>query len=167
MGNEKVTILTKIQVEQKLNRIAHEIYENHFEDKELVIVGIADRGYILAKYLVKILQSICDMNITLAKMEISKKDIQGKVNITGIDEKGIKDTIILVDDVLNTGKTLINGVKHLLNYPVTAVKTVILVNRRHRTFPIRADYVGLTLSTTLKDHIQVELKDGKESVYLT
>ena len=74
--------------------------------------------------------------------------------------------MLLVDDVLNSGKTLIYGAKYLLDYPLKSLKTVILVNRRHRLYPIRADYVGLTLSTTMQEHIEVRFEGKEAEVYL-
>lgn len=164
MEKTKTLILTKQQVEQKLNRMAHEIYEYHCDDKELVIIGIADRGTILAKRLKKILDKISDLKIELIDFQIDKKNPNQS---TDLSQHSLKNKVVLlVDDVLNTGKTLIYSVKYILDQDVKQLKTVILVNRRHRNFPIRADYVGLTLSTTLKEHIDVVLDTKEEGVYL-
>lgn len=165
MEKAKTVILNNIQVEQKLNRMAYEIYENHCDDKSLVIIGIADRGVVLAKRLKKILDKISDLDSTLIELSIDKKNPNKAIDLSKYDLNN--KVVLLVDDVLNTGKTLIYGVKQILEYDIKQLKTVILVNRRHRNFPIRADYVGLTLSTTLKEHITVELTPKQEAVYLS
>mgnify|MGYP003338196033 FL=1 len=165
MEKRRTLILDKTQMEQKLHRMAHEIYENHCDDKEIVIIGVADRGYRLAKYLHNILTQISDLSLSLVELQIDKKKPNKLAsNLANYELEG--KVVLLVDDVLNTGKTLIYGVKQILDQQVKVLKTVILVNRRHRNFPIRADYVGLTLSTTLKDHIDVQLDENKEGVFL-
>jgi pyrimidine operon attenuation protein/uracil phosphoribosyltransferase len=166
MEKSKTLILDKLQLEQKLNRMAHEIYENHCDDKELVIIGIADRGYTVAKSLHKVLAKISDLSLKLVELHINKKNPNNIV--TDLEEYKLSGKVVLlVDDVLNTGKTLIYGVKQILDQDIKILKTAVLVNRRHRNYPVRADYVGLTLSTTLKEHISVELDvKKKEGVFL-
>lgn len=167
MGTEKNIILNHHQVEQKLNRIAHEIHENHFEDKELIIVGIANRGFILAERIFKLLEKISSLDLKLVKLNIDKKHPQKSIDKDQLEQAQLsKKVVLLVDDVLNSGKTLAFGAKHILDYPVKRLCTVVMVNRRHRLYPVRADYVGLTLSTTLKEHISVELSNKKDAVYL-
>ncbi|MBL4625287.1 MAG: phosphoribosyltransferase [Flavobacteriales bacterium] len=168
MTTEKTLILSTERLHQKLNRIAHEIHENHFEDKELIIIGIADRGYIFAKLLTSVLTKISDLDISLHKLKIEKKGMLKEINKQELEKAQLSGKVVLlVDDVLNSGKTLAYGVKHILDYPVKRLCTVVMVNRRHRLYPVRADYVGLTLATTIKEHINVDLQKGKEVVYLS
>jgi len=163
----RTLILTSTQVRQKVERIAHEINENRYTESHIVLVGIANRGYLLAQQLHTILSAIADFDVTLAKLTLDKDnplDHAFQLDIAEAELDG--KLVLLVDDVLNTGKALIYGAHHLIRRPVKMLQTVILVNRRHRKYPIRADYVGLTLATTMKEHIQVEFVDGEAQVFL-
>lgn len=167
MVTSKTTILLHSEIEQKINRIAFEIYENFVDEKELYIAGIAPQGFILTERLAKILEKISPLKIHLIKIELDKdhpleNDIKMNIDLKELDGK----CIALVDDVLNSGKTLIYSARHLLSAKVKKMKTVCLVDRMHRRFPIRADIVGLTLSTTLQEHIEVEFSEGNDKVYL-
>lgn len=164
----KTLVLNHKQIEQKAIRIAHEIYEKNFEEKELIIAGIALNGYLLAQKIAKILQSMSPLKIKLVQIHINKKNpIAEKIKFD-LNENEFKDkSIVLVDDVLNSGKTLIYGAKHFLNTPVKRLSTAVLVDRNHTRFPVKADFVGISISTTLQEHISVELdQKGKESVFL-
>lgn len=166
MQTTRTLILDNAQIEQKINRIAHEIYENNFKEKELVFVGIETKGYQLAKKLTRVLESISPNKIELVSLKLNKENPLSETFLS-TDVHNLKgQTVILVDDVLNSGKTLIYAAKVLLDFPLKKLSTVILVNRRHRQFPIRADYVGLTLSTTIQEHISLEFEKGKDAVYL-
>ena len=167
MSSEKTLILDRKQIQQKLHRIAHELYETHFGEKELVVVGISGQGYFLAKRITSILKKISPIQLHLAELKLDKKQPIGHpFMLRGLKTGLAHKSIVLIDDVLNSGKTLIYGAKILLDHPLKRITTVVFVNRRHRLFPIRADIVGLTLSTTLQEHITVMLEKGKEAVYL-
>ena len=165
---EKTKILDSIQINQKLNRMAYQVYENNFKEKELLIVGIEGNGYKVAERIVVILNSISSIKTKLGKIKLDKENpwnFEPKIDFT---EKDFENkSVILVDDVLNSGKTLMYAVKLFLDKPVKKINTVILVDRSHTRFPVKADYVGLTLSTTLQEHIEADFsKKGKEAVYL-
>jgi pyrimidine operon attenuation protein / uracil phosphoribosyltransferase len=162
-------ILNSKQIEQKINRIAYEIYENNYGEKEIVIAGISKNGFLLAKRISEVLQKISPIKNKLIEIVINKENpLAAEIKIT-LSEKELKNkVIILVDDVLNSGKTLIFGAKPFLNAPIKRLTTVVLVDRGHNRYPIKADFVGLSLSTTLQEHITVELnKKGKECVFLS
>ncbi|HLV43150.1 MAG TPA: phosphoribosyltransferase family protein [Brumimicrobium sp.] len=159
-------VLDERQINQKLDRIAYEIVENNFDDKELFLVGIIGNGYEIAKELAERLEKIGEQKITIVELVIDKKnplkhEITTSVPLEVFDNK----TIVLIDDVINSGHTMQYALIKLLERPTKRVKTVALVDRKHRSFPIRCDYVGLTLSTTLKDRIEVEL-EGVKRAYL-
>lgn len=164
----KVKILNTLQIRQKLNRLAFEVYENNFSEKELLVVGIDGNGYKVAQQLSEKLKEISPLKISLGKIKLNKEKPWEGSPIIDFDEKAfINKTIILVDDVLNSGKTLMYAVKLFLDKPVKKINTVILVDRSHTRFPVKADYVGLTLSTTLQEHIEADFsKREKEAVYL-
>ncbi|HOZ88595.1 MAG TPA: phosphoribosyltransferase family protein [Bacteroidia bacterium] len=165
----KVKILSTLQIRQKLNRLAFEVYENNFSEKELLVVGIDGNGYKVAQQLGEKLREISSMKIHLGKITLNKDKPWEGEPVTDFDEKAfVNKTIILVDDVLNSGKTLMYAVKLFLDKPVKKINTVILVDRSHTRFPVKADYVGLTLSTTLQEHIEADFsKKEKEAVFLT
>jgi pyrimidine operon attenuation protein/uracil phosphoribosyltransferase len=160
---DRTVILNDKQIGQKITRIAHEILENNFQEKSVIIMGIHGEGYVLAKRLVTILESVAEFNIELYEVSMDKKDPLTSGLSTDIEPKKLKNkVVILIDDVLNSGKTLVYATKFLLDFNVKNLQTVCLVDRKHRKFPIRADYVGLTLSTTLQEHITVEF--GKQDI---
>lgn len=166
---EKTLVLNSKQIEQKINRIAYQIYENNYNEKEIVIAGIAGSGYILAKRVADVLKSISKIKIVLIEIKVNKENPAGQKIKISLTESELKNkVIVLIDDVLNSGKTLIFGAKPFLETPVKSLTTAVLVNRGHPRYPIRADFVGLSLSTTLQELITVELdKKGKEAVYLS
>ena len=165
----KTLILTGEQIEQKITRIAYEIYENNYTEKEIIIAGIVPNGYVLAKRIGAVLQKISSIKIVLTDVSVDKEDpARHEIKIALPDKELKNKVIVLVDDVLNSGKTLIFGAKPFLSSPVKRLTTVVLVDRGHNRYPIKADFVGLSLSTTLQEHITVILgKKGEGAVYLS
>lgn len=166
--SNKVKILDNVQIQQKINRLAYQVYENNFSEKELLVVGIEGNGYKVADLLSQKLKSISTLKIKTGKIKLNKdKPWEDEAVIDFSEKDFVNKTIVLVDDVLNSGKTLMYAVKLFLDKPVKKINTVILVDRSHTRFPVKADYVGLTLSTTLQEHIEADFsKKGKEAVYL-
>jgi pyrimidine operon attenuation protein/uracil phosphoribosyltransferase len=163
MTLENNIILTQKEIEHKIRRIGFQIYESHVDDTEIILAGIESNGYILAKKLKKVLEKIATKNIVLCKVTIDKKNPLSEV-ITSIPSEAYKNkSVVLVDDVLNSGTTLIYGVKHFLNVPLKQFKTAVLVNRNHKKYPVKADFKGLSLSTSSHEHIDVNL-NGKASL---
>ena len=167
MENVKTLILSAIQVEQKIQRIAHQILEKNYDEKEIVLIGIANRGYLLAEKINAALQNITKIKVTLHKLKLHKdKPLDNDVDFsTDLDYLNNK-SIILIDDVLNSGRTLIYATRYILDSDLKHLTTVALVDRKHRKFPIKANFVGLTLSTTLQEHISVDFKEGEIKVFL-
>jgi pyrimidine operon attenuation protein / uracil phosphoribosyltransferase len=166
MVADKNLILDAAQVKQKIRRMAFEIYENNFKEKSIVIAGIDGQGYVLAKLLAKEVEAVADMEVTLVKLTLDKlAPQQGEVTLDCDIKIVKKKCIIIVDDVLNTGRTLVYGLKPFLDTEVKKIETAVLVNRSHTSFPVYPQYTGYELSTTIKDHVVVLL--GKETaVYL-
>lgn len=157
-------VLNETQIEQKVKRIAYEILENNFEAETLFLIGIKGNGMMLADELTKILKNISDQRIISGEIIVNKQNPLKQEIETSIDLTQIEDqTVILIDDVINSGKTMQYALIKLLEYPTKRIKTVALVDRKHRRYPIRCDYVGLTLSTTLQDRIEVNLEGVKEA----
>jgi pyrimidine operon attenuation protein/uracil phosphoribosyltransferase len=165
----KVKILDTTQIRQKISRLAFEVYENNFEEKELFVVGIDGNGYKVAQQISEKLTAISPLKIKLGKIKLDKeKPWDGEPIIDFTEKDFTNKTVVLVDDVLNSGKTLMYAVKLFLDKRVKKINTVILVDRSHTRFPVKADYVGLTLSTTLQERIEADFsKKEKEAVYLT
>lgn len=168
MSNSKTLILNNEQIYQKINRISYQIFEDNHTEKEIIVVGIAKKGYLFANRIAEQLEKISNSKITLAKLTINKDspiNHDGELDIS--PEEFNDKVIILVDDVLNSGKALIYGVKYLLDFPIKKMSTVVLVDRNHKKYPIGTHYVGLSLSTTLQNHISVEFNGSSISAFLS
>lgn len=166
MVSERSLILDSVQVKQKIRRMAYEIYEHNFNEKTIVIAGIAGQGYVLARLLIKEIESISPIKTILVKLTLDKSapqqsDVMLDCNIKDLQKK----CIILVDDVLNTGRTFAYGLKPFLSIEVKKIETAVLVNRSHTLFPIYPQYTGYELATTIREHVEVTL--GEETaVYI-
>jgi len=169
MPEKKISILDHQQIQQKLDRIAYQILEDNFDEQEVIIAGILPHGNFLASRLKDILDSIAPFKSNLMTVELDRKSscLNAKTDIA-LDTCTNK-VVILVDDVLNSGKTLAYGFGAFMNVPLKKLRTVVLVDRNHKKFPIKTDYSGIALSTVLKEHVTVALsKDGgDDEVYLT
>jgi len=166
MSSVQTVVLNATQVNQKIDRLAFEIHENTYTEKEIIIAGIAGNGFKLAQLLRDRLANFSDMKVTLVPVNVNKEDplaINASVDLEKADAED--KVVILVDDVLNSGKTLIYGIRHFLQVRLKALRTVALIDRDHKRFPVKADYVGLVLSTTLQEHVRVVL-EGEMAVYL-
>jgi pyrimidine operon attenuation protein/uracil phosphoribosyltransferase len=166
LSEESKCILNAGQIEQKIARLAHEIHEHHYGDAEIVMVGILDRGFEFAARLNDYLLQHTDIEITLASLQMDKDDpLDSFIHMNVPPEELAGKTVLLVDDVLNSGRTAMYAARHILAQSVRDLKTVFLVKREHRRFPIMANYVGMALATTLREHITVVFGEN-EGVYL-
>ena len=162
----RTQILTRQQIKQKLTRMAWQIYEANYKESSIVLAGINGNGFVLAERLAKLIQSISSINVILTEVIINKKEpFNSPIQLSICDQEFNDKVVVLVDDVLNSGKTMIYGVKHFLKKSVKMIKVISLIDREHHKFPIRTDYAGLVLSTSIKDHVAVELGDN-EGVFI-
>lgn len=160
MALTKNVILDHDEINHKIKRIAYQIYENNVNETEVVLAGIDRNGYILAEKLKAALIEISPITPVLCKVSIDKKNPRKDIK-TSISAEDYKNkSVVLIDDVLNSGTTLIYGVKHFLEVPLKQFKTAVLVNRNHKKYPVKADFKGISLSTSLNEHVDVIL-DGK------
>jgi pyrimidine operon attenuation protein/uracil phosphoribosyltransferase len=166
MSDTNTLIQNHHQIQQKINRIAYQIYENNYLENEIVMAGIADRGYILAQKIIEALSKVSNLQVTLLELKIDKENpfLTSDMSIENIDFSN--KVILVVDDVLNSGKTLMYGVKLFLKNPVKKISTIVLVDRNHKTYPINADYVGLSLATTFKQNVSVVFEPNNDAVFL-
>ena len=162
----KSIILTDQQINNKIRRIAFQIFENNIDEKNIVIAGIKNKGFILAQKLKDVLEEISSIKVQLCEVRINKKSPQEKIETSLNSNEYKNQSLVLVDDVLNSGTTLIYAVKHFLEVPLKQFKTAVLVNRNHKKYPIKADFKGISLSTSLQEHISVEFKKGSSSAFL-
>ena len=161
-------ILNAAQIRQKITRIAFEIYERNFEENELVLVGIADNGFVFAELLAKELKSISPISVSLHRLELNKTNPSAATLVLKpeLDELQNK-VLILVDDVLNTGKTLAYSLPLFLDARARKIEIATLIDRHHPLFPVAATYTGYSLATTLKEHIEVTFPaDGNFGAFL-
>ena len=160
-------IMDKEDIQRTINRIAHQIYENNINEKNLIVTGIVKNGLTLANRIIIELNRIGCLNVQLIEIIINKKNPRNKVLMTKNLDFCEGKSVAIVDDVLNTGSTLIYAVNYFLQIPVKQIDTAVMVNRNHKKFPVKANFKGISLSTSLNDHVKVIL-DGKESgIYLS
>lgn len=160
-------ILSHQEIQHKIRRIAYQIYEANVDEKEIVIAGIDGGGLNFAKKIQSVLIKITAADILLCKVIMDKKDPLSSGVITSMAADDYRNkSVVLVDDVLNSGTTLIYGVLHFLKTPLKQLKTAVLVNRNHKKYPVKADYKGISLSTSLKTHVHVSFKAKNDMVYL-
>lgn len=164
----KTLILDNQQIQQKINRLAYQVYEENYTESTLTIAGIAPNGYALAELIAEKLRTISPLQVELVKLAVNKEnplqsEIQSSAGNSANADQGV---VILVDDVLNTGKTMMYGVKYFLEFPIRKLQTLVLIDRDHKLFPIKADFIGLSLSTNLQEHVNVQISANNMAVYL-
>lgn len=156
----KNIILTNQEIEHKIKRIAYQIYETFVDDEEIVIAGIAANGFIFAKKVAVALEAISPIKVSLCEVQINKQKPESPISTSLTKEQYANKGLVLVDDVLNSGTTLIYAVRHFLDVPLKKFKTAVLVDRNHKKYPVKADFKGISLSTSLLEHVQVVFNDN-------
>ena len=156
----KTEVLDEDQILRICNRFAFQILENSIDSDVIHIIGIKEKGFDIAKIVERELKSITKKNISLSSIKIDKKNPKDSVLSDSNLNKNI-NTIFLIDDVLNTGKTLIYSLSFLLKFNFKSIKTLVLIDRNHKQFPIKVDYKGISLSTNINDNIKL-LNDNKK-----
>jgi len=163
---QKTIILNNEQIQHKTKRIAYQIYESNINESEVILAGIKENGFIFAKKIKEALTEISSINVTLCEVIIDKKKPRDPIS-TSLDASEYKNkSLVLVDDVLNSGTTLIYAAKLFLEVPLKRFKTVVLVNRNHKKYPIKADFKGISLSTSMQEHIYVEFEGKSAQAFL-
>lgn len=161
------TILSHVQIQHKIERIAYQIYEANVSEEEIIIAGIVGGGLEFAKKIAAKLKKITTAKITLCKLSMDKTNpLKSGVSTSIPEDEFINKSVVIVDDVLNSGTTLIYGVHHFLKTPLKQLKTAVLVNRNHKKYPVKADYKGISLSTSLQEHVNVRFETKNDRVFL-
>ncbi len=159
-------ILTSEQIEHKLERIAYQILEANGENNTIIIAGIVSNGYAVAERIAYYLKSNSKKNILCCEVKVDKKNPRNPIQ-TSLDAKDYTDkSVVIVDDVLHTGTTLIYAVRHFLNVPLKQCKTAVLLDRNHKKFPIKADFKGISLSTSLNENVIVQVRANRFTALL-
>ena len=160
-------ILTHKEIAHKTKRIAYQIFETFVNEEEVILAGIANNGYLFAQKIATELALISDLKVTLCEVKINKQNPQSPVTTSIPSAEYQNKALVLIDDVLSTGTTLIYGVKHFLEVPLSKFKTAVLVDRNHKKYPVKADFKGISLSTSLFEHVNVIFENDNDHVYLS
>jgi len=152
-------ILSHQEIEHKIRRIAYQIYETFVDEDTVVIAGIVSNGYALAEKIAAKLEQISDLKILLCEVHVDKQNPQAPIATSLQKSEYQNKGLVLVDDVLNSGTTLVYGVKHFLDVPLTKFKTAVLVDRNHKKYPVKADFKGISLSTSSLEHVKVVFEE--------
>jgi pyrimidine operon attenuation protein/uracil phosphoribosyltransferase len=153
---EKKYILDKETTLLKLKRLAYEIAERNYTEQQLFFAGIRESGYTVARLLAKEVMEISNIHVELVEITMDKRY---PVEVFLDREIGFNNqSIVIIDDVANSGKAMLYALKPFLSFQPKQIQTLVLVERTHKTFPVQPDYVGLSIATTLEEHIYVELK---------
>lgn len=160
MESTKLTILSAQDIAEKITRIAYQIYEDNFDEDSLVFAGIADKGFVLAERLKEKVEEISSKQVLLMRLNIDKESSHLQGSCDGDIHQAKGKVLILIDDVLNSGRTLAYGLGLFLNIPLKKMRVAVLIDRNHRRFPIVSDFAGLELSTILKEHVLVSLNNA-------
>lgn len=156
-------ILSNQEIEHTIKRIAYQIYETFIDEEEIVIAGIASNGYVFAKKIADCLNTISPLKVSLCEVRIDKHQPESNVKTSLTKEAYTNKGLILVDDVLNSGTTLIYAVRHFLDVPLKKFKTAVLVDRNHKKYPVKADFKGISLSTSSLDNVEVVFNENGEN----
>lgn len=160
-------ILSKKDIDQKIIRLGYQVLENCFEEREIYLGGICGNGLKMAERIKEIIQSESDQKIEVFEIKVNKDEPWSEPIGLSIPQEKLKNAyILLIDDVLNSGKTMQHALIKFLEQPTKAIKTVALVDRTHRRYPIKADFVGISLSTTLKERVEIVMNGEETYAYL-
>lgn len=164
----KNIILSNLEIEHKIKRIAYQIYETFVDEEEIVIAGIASNGFTFAKKISEALNNISTLKVSLCEVRINKQNPESPITTSLTKEEYTNKGLVLVDDVLSSGTTLIYAVRHFLDVPLKKFKTAVLVDRNHKKYPVKADFKGISLSTSSLEHVQVVFdENGDNYAYLS
>ena len=166
MPEKKNKIMDANDIHRTIKRIAYQIYETHFEESQLVLAGIAKNGVIMATRIRNELKKISEIDVIFMEISVDKKNPINPIVLSQKLEVCKNNPVVVVDDVLNTGSTLIYAVTHFLSIKLKKLQTAVLVNRNHKNFPVKGDFKGISLSTSIKENIDVTFGED-EGVYLS
>ena len=163
---DKKKILDNSQIKRKIKRISLQIIESNINEKEIILAGVEKNGFLLAKELNKEINNLSDLNTMVCNIKIDKKNPINSTRIS-VDLSSFQSkSIVVIDEVLNSGSTLMYAVKYFLETDLKQLKTAVLVDRNHKKFPIKADFKGVSLSTSLQNHVNVVFNEDSIEAFL-
>ena len=162
-------ILDQDDVNRKIERISYEILEQNDGEQEIILAGIRQKGFVFAQRLESFLRQTANFSVILTDLQLQKHNPVVSEILMGIDPSSVNNKVVIVcDDVANTGKTLLYAMKPFLDFAPKRIQIAVLIDRQHKVYPVSADFVGLSLSTNMQEHITVEIGTGmEEAVYLS
>jgi len=167
-NGDVMKILDDWQIKQKIKRLAIEILEHNYDEKELILAGINNNGMEFANLLLQELLPLAHLDVTLTRVRLNPADpLSSDVEIEMPAERLEGKAVIIIDDVANTGRTIFYACKPFMDVLPRKLEVAVLVDRKHKSFPVKVDYMGLSLATTLKEHIDVHIRETDAfAVYL-
>lgn len=167
MKTNSTLILSHSEIEKKIERMAWEIYENNYKENCIILIGIEDKGVIISKAIAEILKKITSAEIVTGTIEIEKTNVFDSTTKLKCKKNMENQVVILVDDVINSGKTMLASMIPIAQNKPRKIQTAVLAKRNHRMFPVKCNVVGISLATTLQEHIWFEIENEKMKVFLT
>ena len=164
--NKKNKILNQVQINKIVKRIAFQIHEKNNNESHIFLIGVQKNGYTLAELINKELKLISNSVIKLCALKINKKYPLKNPELNFDLSKMKNKSIVLIDDVLNSGRTLLYSVKFILDIPLSNFNTVVLVDRNHKKFPIKIDFKGISLSTSIEENVNVVFNKNKSHAFI-
>lgn len=161
MEKKRILILDQERIAHKLRRMAYQIWEHNSKEHTITLAGVQGHGVVVAENLAAILREISPLQVEIIPVPIDKKS--PAQNEEKIDADLTGRSVVLVDDVANSGRTLLYGLRPILHFDLKRIMIAVLVDRKHKSYPVSADIVGHTVATTLQEHIEVET-DGDQIV---
>jgi pyrimidine operon attenuation protein / uracil phosphoribosyltransferase len=161
------SILTHLEIQHKIKRIAYQIYETFVDEESIVIAGIASNGFIFATKIATEIEKIAPIKVILCEVKMDKLHPNDTITTSIAKEVYENKGLVLVDDVLNSGTTLVYGIKHFLEVPLKKFKTTVLVDRNHKKYPVKVDFKGISLSTSSQEHVTVVFEENNSYAYLS
>ena len=153
-------ILNSNQIGQKIKRLSYELYENNLEEKKVILFGLNSNGNILSNRIKKNLDNLFSVNIESYNLKIDVNN--SKLNKLDLERDSLNGkVVIIVDDVLNSGKTIAYSINLILPFYPKKIEVAVLVDRSHKNFPILAKYSGVKLNTTINEHVKIDFKKNK------
>ncbi len=166
MQLEKDLILDHKKIQHMLKRMAYQIYESNVYEKEIVLAGIKENGFLLAKKLKTEVEKISDLKVILCEIEINKRKPMDSISSSMLLDEMKNKSVVVIDDVLHSGSTLIYAVRYVLEVSVKQIKTAVLIDRNHKKFPVKADFKGISLSTSLNENVAVIFEKNNDRAVL-
>lgn len=151
-------VLNQYQIHQKISRLAYEILENNLDEKTIILAGINNNGYKFAELILEALQKISDKQFILSRIQLNPaQPLDFPIQTELSRDQLVDKAVIVIDDVANTGRTIFYAFKVYMDVLVKKIEVAVLVDRKHKKFPIKVDYVGLSLATTVQENISAHL----------